>query len=135
MYYNPFFWIRQCLISMWAVLMISLLFTPFTVTWSKSIPNHLRWWDFALYVSGFCHIHGKTPRGILPVNSNMISNIKRSWSDLISSQLIHDIIFLLDISAPCFWSDPMKNRDFWNVSRKNRRQHCHRQKQMYFLNL
>ena len=47
-----------------------LLFTPFTATWSKSIPNHLWWWDFAPYVSGFCHIHGKTPRGILPVNSN-----------------------------------------------------------------
>ena len=46
-----------------------LLFTPFTVTWSKCIPNHLRWWHFALYVSGFCHIHDKTPRGILPVNS------------------------------------------------------------------
>ena len=45
---------------------ISLLFTPFTATWSKSIPNHLRWWDFA-------NIHGKTPRGILPVNSNYIS--------------------------------------------------------------
>ena len=28
--------------------------------------------DFAPYVSGFCHIHGKTPRGILPVNSNFI---------------------------------------------------------------
>ena len=25
--------------------------------------------DFAPYVSGFCHIHGKTPRGILRVNS------------------------------------------------------------------
>ena len=24
---------------------------------------------FASYVSGFCHIHDKTPRGILPVNS------------------------------------------------------------------
>ena len=41
----------------------SILFTHFTATWSKSIPNHLRWWDFAI-------IHGKTPRGILPVNSN-----------------------------------------------------------------
>ena len=28
--------------------------------------------DFAPYVSGFCHIHGKTPRGILPVNSNLL---------------------------------------------------------------
>ena len=27
------------------------------------------------YVSGFCHIHGKTPRGILPVNSyDIITN-------------------------------------------------------------
>ena len=45
---------------------ISLLFIPFTATWSKSIPNHFRWWDFA-------NIHGKTPREILPVNSNYIS--------------------------------------------------------------
>ena len=51
-----------------------LLFTPFTVTWSKCIPNHLRWWHFAPYVSGFCHIHGKTPRGILPANSNQFIN-------------------------------------------------------------
>ena len=55
-----------------------LLFTPFTATWSKSIPDHLRWWDFAPYVSGFCHIHGKTPRGILPVNSSLYFSIYMS---------------------------------------------------------
>ena len=32
---------------------------------SKSIKNRLRRWDFDLYVSGFWHIHAKTPRGIL----------------------------------------------------------------------
>ena len=59
---------------------ISLMFIPFTATWSKSIPNHFRWWDFAPYVSRFCHIHGKTPCGILPVNSNYISNkMLRNW--------------------------------------------------------
>ena len=56
-----------------------LLFTPFTVTWSKCIPNHLRWWHFAPYVSGFCHIHGKTPRGILPVNSNRWNSVSNMW--------------------------------------------------------
>ena len=29
----------------------------------KCIYNHLRWWHFGLYVSGFWHIHAKTPRG------------------------------------------------------------------------
>ena len=29
----------------------------------KCIKNHLRWWHFGLYVSGFWHIHVKTPRG------------------------------------------------------------------------
>ena len=62
---------------------ILLLFTPFTATWSKSIPNHLRWWDFAPYVSGFCHIHGKTPRGILPVNSLLYFQLWASLSCLI----------------------------------------------------
>jgi len=46
---------------------VSLLFASLTAIWSKCIPNHLRWWHFAPYVSGFCHIHGKTPCGIFPV--------------------------------------------------------------------
>ena len=32
---------------------------------SKSIKNRLRRWDFDLYVSGFWHVHAKTPRGIV----------------------------------------------------------------------
>ena len=43
----------------------TLLFTPFTVTWPKFIPDCLRQWNFGLYVSGFWHIHAKTPRGIV----------------------------------------------------------------------
>ena len=42
-----------------------LLFTPFTVTQPKFIPDCLRQWNFGLYVSGFWHIHAKTPRGIV----------------------------------------------------------------------
>ena len=30
---------------------------------SKSMKNRLRRWDFDLHVSGFWHIHAKTPRG------------------------------------------------------------------------
>ena len=48
----------------------SLLFTPFTVTQPKFIPDCLRQWNFGLYVSGFWHIHAKTPRGIVDMNSN-----------------------------------------------------------------
>ena len=40
-------------------------FMIFTATWSKCISNHHRWWHFALYVSGFCHIHAKTPGGMV----------------------------------------------------------------------
>ena len=29
------------------------------------IPDCLRQWNFGLYVSGFWHIHAKTPRGIV----------------------------------------------------------------------
>ena len=43
----------------------SLLFTPFSVTLPKFISNCLRQWNFGLYVSGFWHIHAKTPRGIV----------------------------------------------------------------------
>ena len=32
---------------------------------SKSMKNRLRRWDFDLHVSGFWHIHAKTPRGIM----------------------------------------------------------------------
>ena len=32
---------------------------------SKSMKNRLRRWDFDLHVSGFWHIHAKTPRGIV----------------------------------------------------------------------
>ena len=35
------------------------------VSWKRYFPT-----GFTLYVSGFCHIHGKTPRGILPLNSS-----------------------------------------------------------------
>jgi len=31
----------------------------------KFIPDCLRQWNFGLYVSGFWHIHAKTPRGIV----------------------------------------------------------------------
>ena len=31
---------------------------------SKSIKNRLRRWDFDLYVSGFWHVHAKTPRAL-----------------------------------------------------------------------
>ena len=37
----------------------------FTVTQPKFIPDCLRQWNFGLYVSGFWHIHAKTPRGIV----------------------------------------------------------------------
>ena len=29
------------------------------------IPDCLRQWNFGLYVSGFWHVHAKTPRGIV----------------------------------------------------------------------
>ena len=41
----------------------------FVTVIKKNHPVPNRCWYFALYVSGFCYIHGKTPRGILPVNS------------------------------------------------------------------
>ena len=31
----------------------------------KCIKNHLRWWHFGLYVSGFWYLRAKTPRGIV----------------------------------------------------------------------
>ena len=43
----------------------SLLFTPFSVTLPKFISDYLWQWNFGLYVSGFWHIHAKTPRGIM----------------------------------------------------------------------
>ena len=61
------------LFTPFTITLLWLLFTPFTVPWSKCIPNHLRWWHFAPYVSGFCHIHGKTPRGIVPCEQLRIS--------------------------------------------------------------
>jgi len=42
-----------------------LLFTLFSVTQPKFIPDCLRQWEFGLYVSGFWHIYAKTPRGIV----------------------------------------------------------------------
>ena len=42
---------------------------------------------FCPYVSGFCHIHGKTPRGILPVNSCPPSNIFSFCNCSVPSQL------------------------------------------------
>ncbi len=32
-------------------------------------------------VMGFCHIHGKTPRGILPVHSNLVYIIYHNHSE------------------------------------------------------
>ena len=43
----------------------ALLFTSFSVTQPKFIPDCLRQWEFGLYVSGFWHIYAKTPRGIV----------------------------------------------------------------------
>ena len=51
----------------------------------------------ALYVSGFCHIHDKTPRGILPVNSNRkITQHKDTKDNSIPAKCLE--IMFLDIS-------------------------------------
>ena len=42
-----------------------LLFTPFSVTYPKFIPDCLQQWNFGLYDSGFWHIYAKTLRGIV----------------------------------------------------------------------
>ena len=61
-------WLRKCYSSTFFCTckkFHSLLFTPFSVTLQKFISNCLRQWNFGLYVSGFWHIHAKTPRGIV----------------------------------------------------------------------
>ena len=50
-----------------------LLFTPFTVTQPKFIPDCLRQWNFGLYVSGFWHIMPKHLAGQWCANSNIIT--------------------------------------------------------------